>query len=867
MAGLLERQVQLQLLEAAVGRAAAGRGSTVLVLGEAGIGKTSLLRAFLAGAAPTVRVLTGACEDLLTPRPLSPLREAVQSVPGPLYDALSAPPDDPGEVFAAAARELAREPGPTVLVVEDAHWADGATLDALRFLGRRMHELPAVLVVSYREDELDLDHPLRSVLGGLASVEALRLRLERLSPAAVAELAGQHGFDADELFRLTGGNPFFVSELLAFSGPAVPPTVVDAVLARFASLGPESQAVVRQLSVVPAGLGLATLRELVDDLEPVGEAERAGVLEVRGTLVSFRHELARRAVEGSLTSIERIELNRVMLQLLVDEQGRSGADPFRMLHHAVGAGDDRAVVEHGTTAARQATRVGAHQQAAVAYEQVLARGALLDATSRGRLREGYAWSLSNTNRLDAAAGEAAAAVREYESAGDRPRLVRPLVTLSRQQWLTERTADARVSAERALAVSAEESSDVALAEVNLGGLLVLVDEEEAGLPHLEAALAMAERSGAEDLVALSRNYIGSAHLQLGDPSGEGELVASLEIARRVGNHEFVMRSYYNLVEGLWRLGDYPKVGQYLDAASDYSRDRDFPVHHYMIDARRHRLLAMYGEWNEAVAGFTSLLEDRGDPAMIGRETVPILARLRVRQGHPDAPRLLTQSREHADRADVLEWLVTTGMAWIEWAWLTGRGTEAAPYPQLLLARTDRPGCAVQRAELLRYLHRLGHEVPVPTTGPEGYAAGSSGDWRAAAEFWADFGDPYEQALELMESGEVDPTMEAIRILDSLGAEPASTLARHRLRGLGVSRLPSRPTPSTRGNPAGLTDRQVEILQLVGTGLSNAEIAGRLVISTRTVDHHVSAILQKLGTRTRREASARIGSLGLSEPTV
>src|SRR4051794_9160165 len=433
VAGLLERQVQLQLLEAAVGRAAAGRGSTVLVLGEAGIGKTSLLRAFLAGAAPTVRVLTGACEDLLTPRPLSPLREAVQSVPGPLYDALSAPPDDPGEVFAAAAQELAREPGPTVLVVEDAHWADGATLDALRFLGRRMHELPAVLVVSYREDELDLDHPLRSVLGGLASVEALRLRLERLTPAARGLLAGQHGFDADELFRLTGGNPFFVSELLAFSGPAVPPTVVDAVLARFASLGPESQAVVRQLSVVPAGLGLATLRELVDDLEPVGEAERAGVLEVRGTLVSFRHELARRAVEGSLASIERIELNRVMLQLLVDEQGRSGADPFRMLHHAVGAGDDRAVVEHGTTAARQATRVGAHQQAAVAYEQVLARGALLDATSRGRLREGYAWSLSNTNRLDAAAGEAAAAVREYESAGDRPRLVRPLVTLSRQQ--------------------------------------------------------------------------------------------------------------------------------------------------------------------------------------------------------------------------------------------------------------------------------------------------------------------------------------------------------------------------------------------------------------------------------------------------
>jgi DNA-binding CsgD family transcriptional regulator/tetratricopeptide (TPR) repeat protein len=860
VAGLLERQLELQLLETAVGRAADGRGSTVLVLGEAGIGKTSLLRAFLAEAPASVRILTGACEDLLTPRPLSPLRDAVRSTPGPLADALASPPDDPGAVFAAAADELGRRP--TVLVIEDAHWADGATLDALRYLGRRMHDLPSVLVISYREDDLDLDHPLRSVLGGLASAEALRLHLERLTTEAVSELARQHDLDGAELFRLTGGNPFFVSELLSSSGPEVPPTVVDAVLARFASLGPESQSVVRQLSVVPSGLDLDTVRDLVADLEPVGEAERAGVLELRGTLVSFRHELARRAVEGSLTSVERIELNRAMLRLLVDAES---VDAFRILHHAVGAGDDEAVVAHGIAAARQATRVAAWRQAVVAYEQVLARGALLDATSRGRVWEGYAWGLSNTNQLDAAVEAAGRAVVEYESAGDLPRLVRPLVSLSRHQWLTERTAEARVSAERALAVSTAQGSSEALAETNLGGLLVLVDDEEAGLAHLEEGLARAERHDDPDIAALARNYIGSAHLQLGDRRGEAELASSIELARDVGNHEFVMRGYYNLVEGLWRLGDYPGAAVHLDAAAAYIRDRDFPVHRYMIDARRHRLLAMYGEWNEAVAGLSALLDGRGDPAMIGRETVPFLARLRVRQGHPDAARLLTQAREHAERADVLEWLVPTGMAWIEWAWLSGRRAEAAPYPELLLERTDRPGCAVQRAELLRYLHRLGYDAPRPTEGPEGYAAGAAGDWRAAADFWAELGDPHEQALELMESGEVDATTEAIRILDSLGAEPAGTIARQRLRALGVARLPSRPTPTTRGNPAGLTDRQVEILQLVGTGLSNAEIATRLVISTRTVDHHVSAILQKLGTSTRREASARIGSLGLGGP--
>ena len=221
----------------------------------------------------------------------------------------------------------------------------------------------------------------------------------------------------------------------------------------------------------------------------------------------------------------------------------------------------------------------------VAYEQVLARGDLLEPARRARLREAHAWALSNTNRLTDAAAAAAKAVEEWEAVGDGARTVRPLVTLSRQQWLTEQTAEARVTAERAVAVSTAEGSGEALARVNLGGLLVLVDQEKVGVHHLGAGLELAEQAGDDDVAALARDYLGSARLQLGDADGEAELLASIEIARGTGNHEFVMRGYYNLVEGMWRLGDYAKVGQYLDAATDYSRDRDFPVHHYMIEAR------------------------------------------------------------------------------------------------------------------------------------------------------------------------------------------------------------------------------------------------------------------------------------------
>jgi predicted ATPase len=266
---LLERQVELQMLGTAVERAGTGRGSAVLVLGEAGVGKTSLVQAFLAAMAGRTRVLAGACADLLTPRALGPLRDAARSAPaGPLAAALS-PRADPDFVFAAVCDELASPPSPTLLVIEDAHWADGATLDVLRYLGTRVQTLPTVLLVTYRDDSLARDHPLRGLLGALGSTAATRLQLTRLSTDAVREMAAPTSVDPGELFRLTGGNPFFVSEVLAHPCDVVPPTVVDAVLARVGALSPEAQTALDRLAVIPSGAEVSLLRVLVGDLAPI----------------------------------------------------------------------------------------------------------------------------------------------------------------------------------------------------------------------------------------------------------------------------------------------------------------------------------------------------------------------------------------------------------------------------------------------------------------------------------------------------------------------------------------------------------------------------------------------------------------------
>src|SRR5689334_361542 len=303
-AGLLERDAELAVLENAVEAAVAGAGSVVLLSGEAGIGKTSLLRAFVRAAPPAVRVLAGACDDLLTPRTFGPLHDAVRPLGGPLAEALRSADRD--RVLSESLALLAGPP--TVLVVEDAHWADDATLDVLRFVGRRIADLPAVLVISYRDDEIDRNHPLQRVLGALGGEHTHRLRPARLSRSAVALLAGGTATTSAPLFTLTAGNPFFVTEALAAPRDAVPATVVDAVLARVRRLDGPTQAALEQLAVVPSRVELAQARALLGDLSLLAEAETAGVVEVRPGSVCFRHELARRAVEHSLPVSIRMHL-------------------------------------------------------------------------------------------------------------------------------------------------------------------------------------------------------------------------------------------------------------------------------------------------------------------------------------------------------------------------------------------------------------------------------------------------------------------------------------------------------------------------------------------------------------------------------
>lgn len=353
---LLERAGLLGDLNELLREAGAGRGRLVLLGGEAGVGKTAVTRRF-AEAAPGpdrgVRVLVGACDALSTPRPLAPLVDIAHRLGGEVRRLLaSAGRRD--EVFGAFLAELGAGHGPTLVVFEDVHWADEATLDLLKFVGRRIGSTRTLLIATYRDDEIGPTHPLRVVLGTLTtSGDVRRLGLAPLSAAAVAEVAAESGLDPVALHRQTGGNPFFVTEVLA-AGGGIPATVRDAVLARIAPLSAPARAALEAAAVIGSPVDPALLEEVAaPGLDAVDECLAGGVLRAEGTALAFRHELARQAVLEAISPPRRVALHARVLTALAAAPAEK-RDPARLAHHAEEAGDGGAVLRYAPIAARHA---------------------------------------------------------------------------------------------------------------------------------------------------------------------------------------------------------------------------------------------------------------------------------------------------------------------------------------------------------------------------------------------------------------------------------------------------------------------------------------------------------------------------------
>src|ERR1700730_11754073 len=325
---LLERDEQLRRLGDAFAIAREGRGRIIAIAAEAGAGKTALTERFVANHAQVARMYWGACENLSTPEVLLPLRDIARAS-GESFD-LGA---DHIRSFELLLRLLSHGAKPAVLVIEDVHWADTATLDLIRFLGRRIARVRALILITYRDEEVDARSPVRTVLGEAPVGSVERMTLEPLSLAAVTSLAAKAGRRAEQLYALTAGNPFLVTEALAVEGDVPTEAVRDSTLARASRLPDIARVVLDAVSIFPRHAETAVVADLVRGAIDAGldACVEKGMLSLEGGIVQFRHELARRAIEASIAPARRRALHQKVINQVGGggARGGGGGDPMR----------------------------------------------------------------------------------------------------------------------------------------------------------------------------------------------------------------------------------------------------------------------------------------------------------------------------------------------------------------------------------------------------------------------------------------------------------------------------------------------------------------------------------------------------------
>jgi DNA-binding CsgD family transcriptional regulator len=387
----------------------------------------------------------------------------------------------------------------------------------------------------------------------------------------------------------------------------------------------------------------------------------------------------------------------------------------------------------------------------------------------------------------------------------------------------------------------------------MAAILTLTDRTDEAITRAQQALELGDRTGQPDVVAHSLNYLGYALLDLGDASGAEHLGRSAAIAREAHHYEYAQRAYTNLVEGLYRMGRFDDLDEPIALGLAYAREYGFASHEYNLEAHRCMLLTLRGRWDEAEAGLRRLLAGE-DPGVLASFGLSGLGRLLARKADTGAAALLDRAWRAATRTNSVQAIALARIARVEAARLAGDHQARPPARRShWSAPSGGAPSATAASCCATWSGAVNRRTPSPATLPSRPLV-SKGTGAEPAAAWQSLGAPYEEALELAASGQATELLAALRTLDRLGAVAAGDIVRRELRQVGVTHLPRRPSPRTRTNPAGLTDRQVEVLGLLADGLTNAEIAERLVVSVRTVDHHVAAVLAKLKVTSRREAA-------------
>jgi len=851
---LIERAGFLASLQTSFENMVAGEGHCMLISGEAGIGKTSLVRVFCLEKKGQAIILQGSCDALFAPRPLAPLYDIVFQLHSDVLSNLDT--SDRTVLFSRLFHELSGQKQPVLVIFEDIHWADEATLDFIKFLARRIRLTQCLFILTFRDNEVNSRHPLRSVLGQLPPGSFTRLQLPLLSREAVETMATGKGYSGEDVYNITGGNPFYVNEILASYSPGVPDNIKDSILAVYNRYEEKTKRLLEILSVLPTGFEekylvkmetgyFAAIENLLDSKILLQEQER----------ILFKHELYRRTIESSLSPLTRVALNKKILELFLDDFERNG-EVERIIHHAKNANDYDTVVQYAPIAAKAAAQVGAHTEAAKLFYTAIEYYQGIDKEKRLALYEAYAYECYLTNQIKEAIIYQGKALSIHKEGGDKDKIGDCMRFLSRLWWFDGNKRQSESYGNQAIEILQDQPSSKAkaMAFSNMSQLKMLSDQIDECLLWGEKAIAIAQELADDEILSHTLNNVGTVQIMrpLFAQKGRALLQQSLELALKNMYHEHAARAYTNLATTSVAIKDHDFAEKTLDEGIAYCQKMELNSWYAYMSSQLAKLYLNTGRWEQADGLACRLIENELQAPIVKIGALIVLAKIKMRKGYQDALPLLLEAKIKAFETLELQRIIPVLVALLEYEWITGEKYIEQADIDSTIGMMKHMGNIYDNSEFACWLLKARMQ---PVSLPEiyeGYQMDNQAMAVKAAKLWQQMGCPYEQALALFGGTDVDKK-NALMIVQSLGADAVYKKMEREMRSSGIKSIPRGIRKSTRSNAAHLTGRELDVLKSLKEGLQNKEIADKLFISPKTVDHHISSILLKLGVNSRTKA--------------
>ena len=672
---LIEREGFLDILQSQFEKTSTGEGHCIFVSGEAGIGKTSLVKTLCKKLKGSCNIYEGTCDALFTPRPLAPLYDILLQL-GHGFPESSHEIADRTVLFTRIFHELKNQKEASIVIFEDIHWADDATLDFIKFFARRITQLRCLFILTYRDNEIHSNHYLRNILGQLNRDSFTRLQLPPLSREAVVKMAKERGYNGKDVYSISGGNPFYVNEILASYSTGIPDNIRDSVLSVYNRLDEKVKHVWEILSVLPTAFEISYL-EKIDPYYTVAieNCLDSKILILDNGRISFKHELFRRTIEESLSPLVRVALNKKVLKLFLESFEREQRIE-QIVHHAKNANEYDFVVHYAPIAARQAASVGSHTEAAKLYLSAIEYYQENDEDTLIDFYESYAYECYLTNQIKDAIIYTGRSLNLWKKKNNGEKMGNCMRFLSRLWWFDGNRKQSEGFAIQAIEVldTLPSSKAKAMAYSNMSQLKMLSDEPAECIIWGDKAIAMAKELGDEEILSHALNNVGDVQIRIQSSRQKGTelLQQSLEIALKNSYHEHVARAYTNLGYNGLLMKDYEFAKKTLEAGIQYCEERDLDSWTIYMMADKAKLKLETGNWNEAWQIADKLIQNEDLPSIVRIGALTVLATIKMRRGDTDTLPLLVESKEKAFETMELQRIIPAVVAFLEYEWITGK---------------------------------------------------------------------------------------------------------------------------------------------------------------------------------------------------